>query len=164
MSGDPRESLGNRRRVGRVGRSRVAGARSARMRATSGKSLFTETLYVAQIIRYVIFNPGAKSAGSWFLITGYWFLGSEAAVSSHSRFPGRLTQDSRGLPWIPWNSMEFHGINGIPWNPWNSMDSMEFHGIHGIPDTVLYKESKRGKKKCSFAKHHDLLVFFSVFK
>ena len=31
---------------------------------------------------------------------------------------------------------------------------------------VLYKESKRGrgKKKCSFAKHHDLLVFFSVFK
>ena len=30
----------------------------------------------------------------------------------------------------------------------------------------MYKESKRGrgKKKCSFAKHHDLLVFFSVFK
>ena len=47
-----RGTLGNRRRVGRVGRSRVAGARSARMRATSGKSLFTETLYVTQIIGY----------------------------------------------------------------------------------------------------------------
>ena len=47
--GDPRESSS-----GRSCRSGVAGARSARMRATSGKSLFTETLYVAQIIRYVI--------------------------------------------------------------------------------------------------------------
>ena len=29
-----------------------------------------------------------------------------------------------------------------------------------------YKESKRGRenKTCSFAKHHDLLYFFSVFK
>ena len=41
---------------------------------------------------------------------------------------------------------------------------MEFYGIHGIPDTVMYKESERGNKNCSFAKHHDLLVFFSVFK
>ena len=49
FSGDPRESSS-----GRSCRSRVASARSARMRATSGKSLFTETLYVAQIIRYVI--------------------------------------------------------------------------------------------------------------
>ena len=45
FSGDPRESSS-----GRSCRSRVAGARSARMRATSGQSLFTETLYVAQII------------------------------------------------------------------------------------------------------------------
>ena len=49
FSGDPRESSS-----GRSCRSRVASARSARMRATSGKSLFTETLYVAQIILYVI--------------------------------------------------------------------------------------------------------------
>ena len=49
FSGDPRESSS-----GRSCRSRVASARSARMRATSGKSLFTENLYVAQIIHYVI--------------------------------------------------------------------------------------------------------------
>ena len=58
--GDPRESSS-----GRSCRSRVASARSARMRATSGKSLFTETLYVAQIIRYVIVY-GIASEPAWY--------------------------------------------------------------------------------------------------
>ena len=49
-------SLGDSRRivVGSVVSVVVDSACSARMRATCGKSLFTETLYVAQIIRYVI--------------------------------------------------------------------------------------------------------------
>ena len=38
--------------VGSVVSVVVDSARSARMRATSGKSLFTETLYVTQIIGY----------------------------------------------------------------------------------------------------------------
>ena len=42
-----RGTLGNRRRVGRVGR-RIDSAKSERMRATSGKSSRTETLYVTQ--------------------------------------------------------------------------------------------------------------------
>ena len=77
FSGDPRESSS-----GRSCRSRVASARSARMRATSGKSLFTETLYVAQIIRYVIVSriaserplrPQAIPKSSYF--TYAWRLG-----------------------------------------------------------------------------------------
>ena len=52
FSGDPRRVIGGPSRivVGSVVSVVVDSARSARMRATSGKSLFTETLYVAQII------------------------------------------------------------------------------------------------------------------
>ena len=46
-------------------------------------------------------------------------------------------------PWIPWISMDIHGVHGYPWTsmdihgypwiPWISMDSMDIHGFHGYP-------------------------------
>ena len=54
--GDPRRLIGGPSRivVGSVVAVVVDSARSARMRATSGKSSWMETLYVAQIIRSII--------------------------------------------------------------------------------------------------------------
>ena len=64
------------------------------MRATSGKSLFTETLYVAQIIRYVIVygiasEPGGPLGRALVLLGGHM-------VSKTSLF--HFDQDYSGLP------------------------------------------------------------------
>ena len=75
FSGDPRESSS-----GRSCRSRVAGARSARMRATSGMSLFTETLYVAQIIRYVIVSGIASEPACNLNCAGTGVFGESHSV------------------------------------------------------------------------------------